>query len=67
VEGSSAPRAGAAIHSDFEERFIRADVVHWQTLLDHGSWSKAREAGEVKTVGKDYIITDGEVVEFKVG
>ena len=65
-KGSTAPEAGAAIHTDFQEKFIRADVIMWDKLLEIGSWGKAKEIGAVKTVGKDYVMHDGEVVEFKV-
>lgn len=65
-KGSTAPEAGASIHTDFQEKFIRADVIMWDKLLEIGSWGKAKELGEVKTVGKDYVMKDGEVVEFKV-
>lgn len=65
-KGATAPEAGAAIHTDFQEKFIRADVIAWDKLLEIGSWGKAKELGAVKTVGRDYIMNDGEVVEFKV-
>lgn len=65
-QGATAPEAGAAIHTDFKEKFIRADVISWDKLLEIGSWSKAKELGAIKTVGKDYVMQDGEVVEFKV-
>ena len=65
-KGATAPEAGAAIHTDFQEKFIRADVIMWDKLLEIGSWGKAKELGAVKTVGKEYIMHDGEVVEFKV-
>jgi hypothetical protein len=65
-KGIAAPEAGAAIHTDFQEKFIRADVIMWDKLLEIGSWNKAKEIGAVKTVGKDYIMHDGEVVEFKI-
>ena len=65
-KGSTAPEAGAAIHTDFQEKFIRADVIAWDKLLEIGTWGKAKELGAVKTVGKDYVMHDGEVVEFKV-
>jgi len=65
-KGATAPEAGAAIHTDFQEKFIRADVIMWDKLLKIGSWGKAKEIGAVKTVGKEYVMTDGEVVEFKV-
>ena len=63
---STAPMAGRAIHSDFEEKFIRADVINWQKLLEAGSWSKARELGTLRTEGKDYVVNDGDVTEFKI-
>jgi GTP-binding protein YchF len=65
-KGSTAPEAGSAIHNDFKDKFIRADVINWQKLLDAGSWSAARDNGTLQTVGKDYIMQDGDVVEFKV-
>lgn len=65
-KGSTAPEAGAVIHNDFKDSFIRADVVNWQKLLDAGSWSSARDSGVLQTVGKDYVMQDGDVVEFKV-
>ncbi|HOW60495.1 MAG TPA: redox-regulated ATPase YchF [Candidatus Moranbacteria bacterium] len=65
-KGSTAPEAGAAIHTDFQEKFIRADVIMWDSLLKIGSWVKAKELGEIKTVGKEHIMQDGEVVEFKI-
>ena len=65
-KGSTAPEAGAAIHTDFQEKFIRADVIMWDKLLEIGSLGKAKELGEIKTVGKEYIVKDGDVIEFKV-
>ena len=64
--GSSAPRAGRAIHSDFEEKFIRAEVISYEKLVESGSWSRARELGWLRTEGKNYIVRDGEVIEFKI-
>ena len=66
AKNSSAPIAGAAIHTDFKERFIRAEVVWWKDLLDAGSYASAREKGLVRTEGKEYIVKDGDVIEFKV-
>jgi len=63
---SRAPEAGAAIHTDFEEKFIRAEVINWQELLNCGSWSKAREMGKLRLEGKEYVVQDGDVVEFKI-
>ena len=62
--GSTAPQAGAAIHSDFQTKFIRAEVIEWQKLLEAGSYGKAREQGLVRTEGKEYIVRDGDVIEF---
>jgi len=63
---SKAPRAGRAIHSDFEERFIRAEVIFWEKLLEIGSWSKARELGQLRIEGKEYVVKDGDVIEFRI-
>ena len=65
-KSSTAPIAGRAIHSDFEEKFIRADVVNWEKLLEAGSWSKARDLGTLRTEGKEYVVQDGDVIEFKI-
>ncbi len=64
--GSTAPIAGTAIHTDFKDKFIRAEVVFWQDLLDAGSYGEARSKGKVRTEGKEYIVKDGDVVEFKI-
>ncbi len=64
--GSKAPRAGRAIHSDFEERFIRAEVIYWDKLLEAGSWSQARDLGWLKIEGKEYVVKDGDVIEFRI-
>ncbi|HYF13143.1 MAG TPA: redox-regulated ATPase YchF [Candidatus Paceibacterota bacterium] len=67
VRGSTAPKAGAAIHTDFEEKFIRAEVIEWDKLLDAGSRAKAREKGLIRTEGKEYVVKDGDVIEFLHG
>lgn len=64
--GSTAPVAGQAIHTDFKEKFIRAEVVSYDDLITAGSYAKAREAGKVRTEGKDYVVKDGDVIEFKI-
>jgi GTP-binding protein YchF len=64
--GATAPEAGASIHSDFQDKFIRADVIHWDKLLEAGSHSSARDKGWIKTVGKDYEVIDGDVIEFRI-
>jgi len=63
---STAKEAGAAIHTDFRDKFIRADVIEWDKLLSIGSWSKAKSQGIVRTEGKEYIVKDGDVLEFKI-
>ncbi|MEK7140105.1 MAG: redox-regulated ATPase YchF [Patescibacteria group bacterium] len=64
--GATAPEAGTAIHTDFKDKFIRAEVVFWKDLIDVGSYAKAREKGLVRTEGKEYVVKDGDVVEFKI-
>ncbi len=64
--GWNAPMAGTAIHTDFKDKFIRAEVVFWKDLIDAGSYPAAREKGLVRTEGKDYIVKDGDVMEFKI-
>ncbi len=65
-QGSTAPKAGAAIHGDFEEKFIRAEVIHWTKLLEAGSWAAAREQGTLRLEGKEYVVEDGDVIVFKI-
>jgi len=65
--GSTAPRAGAAIHSDFETKFIRAEVINWQKLIEAGSRSGARDKGWIRTEGKEYVVQEGDVIEFLHG
>lgn len=66
-KGDTAPKAGAAIHTDFENKFVKAEVVFWKDLLEAGSFAKAREQGKIRTEGKEYIVRDGDVIEFKHG
>lgn len=65
--GTSAPEAAGVIHTDFIKHFIKADVIPYPDFAACGGWAKAREAGKVASVGRDYIMKDGDVVEFKVG
>ncbi len=64
---STAPVAGAAIHTDFKDKFIRAEVVSTNDLLSAGSWSRAKETAKVRTEGKEYIVKDGDVMVFLHG
>lgn len=65
-KGWTAPEAGTAIHNDFKDKFIRAEVVFWKDLIDNNGYAKAREKGLVRTEGKEYIVKDGDVIEFKI-
>lgn len=65
-KGSTAPRAAAAIHTDFETKFIRAEVVSYDDLVSAGSFAEARNRGTLRTEGKDYIVKDGDVIEFRI-
>ena len=63
--GTSAPKAAAKIHSDIERGFIRAEVVRWEDLVHYGSEAKCREAGKLRSEGKDYVVQDGDVINFR--
>jgi ribosome-binding ATPase len=64
-KGWTAPQAAGVIHSDFERGFIKAEVVSYDDLVDAGSMAAAKSAGKVRMEGKDYVMTDGDVVEFR--
>ena len=64
--GSTAPVAAAAIHTDFQNKFIRAEVVASEDLLREGGYKGAKEKGLVRTEGKEYIVKDGDVIEFRI-
>jgi len=64
-EGSTAPVAAGRIHTDFQRGFIKADIIGWDELCEAGSWSKARDAGLVRSEGKEYVVVDGDTIEFK--
>lgn len=63
-QGATAPQAAGVIHTDFEAKFIRAEVIDWRKLLEAGSWSGARDKGWLRMEGKTYIMQDGDVVEI---
>ncbi len=67
TKGMFAPQAAGTIHTDFEKKFIKADIVTYQDFIDSNGWVKAREIGKVRSEGKDYVMQDGDVVEFKIG
>ena len=64
VKGTKAPQAAGKIHSDFEKGFIRADVVDYETLMQYGSEAAVKEAGKLRSEGKEYVVKDGDVIEF---
>lgn len=64
-KATAAPQAAGVIHTDFEKGFIKAEVVHWQDLVTHGSHTAAKEKGLLRLEGKDYIVNDGDVIHFK--
>lgn len=64
--GLKVPQAGGVVHSDFEEKFIRAEVINWQKLVEAESWSHAREKGILRIEGKEYVVQNGDVIEFKI-
>ncbi|MGH3785927.1 MAG: redox-regulated ATPase YchF [Pseudonocardiaceae bacterium] len=65
--GATAPEAAGVIHSDFQRGFIKAEIVSYDDLVAAGSMAQARAAGRVRMEGKDYVMADGDVVEFRTG
>jgi len=65
--GSKAPQAAGAIHSDFEKKFIRAEIISWDKLLETGDWAKARQKGLIRLEGKEYVVQDGDVMVVRHG
>ena len=66
-KGSKAPQAAGVIHTDFEKKFIRADVASLEDFVAHRGWKGAKEVGKVRSEGREYVMRDGDVVEFKIG
>ena len=64
--GAKAPEAGRSIHTDFRDKFIRAEVIHYSRLIEAGSYISAREKGWLRTEGKEYVVQDGDVIEFLI-
>ena len=64
-QGDTAPRAAGVIHTDFEKGFIKAEIVSYDDLIAAGSMAAAKAAGKVRMEGKDYVMADGDVVEFR--
>jgi hypothetical protein len=66
-QGDTAPKAAGVIHTDFEKGFIKAEIVSYDDLIEAGSMAAAKAAGKVRIEGKDYVMADGDVVEFRFG
>jgi hypothetical protein len=66
-QGDTAPKAAGVIHTDFEKGFIKAEIVSYDDLIQAGSMAAAKAAGKVRMEGKDYVMADGDVVEFRHG
>jgi len=66
-KGLKAPQAGGVIHSDFSDKFIKAEVINWKKLVEASSWSVARQNGWIRLEGKEYEVNDGDVIIFKHG
>jgi GTP-binding protein YchF len=66
-KGELAPEAAGTIHTDFTKKFIKADICSYEDFVANEGWVKAREVGKVVSAGKDYVMKDGDVVEFKIG
>jgi hypothetical protein len=64
--GSGVLKAAGSVHSDFEKNFIKAEIINWRKLVEAESWAKARESGWTKIVGKEYVVEDCDVIEFKI-
>ncbi len=64
--GSSAPQAGAKIHTDFQDKYIKAEVCPWQDIISYGGETNAKAHGKVRTEGREYLVQDGDVIYFRI-
>ena len=67
IAGMKAPQAAAVIHTDFEKKFIKAETVSYDVLVETGSKNAAKEKGQLRLEGKDYVVQEGDVIEFRIG
>ena len=65
--GTKAPQAAGVIHTDFTKNFIKAEVIEFNELMANGGWHMAKEKGKIRFEGRDYVVNDGDVIEFKIG
>jgi ribosome-binding ATPase YchF (GTP1/OBG family) len=66
-KGLAAAEAAGVIHTDFTKKFIKANVVSFEDFVEYGGWKGVKEAGKMRQEGRDYVMQDGEVVEFMIG
>jgi ribosome-binding ATPase YchF (GTP1/OBG family) len=64
--GARAIEAAEKVHTDFKEKFICAEVIYWEKLIEAGTLNFAKQKGFVQIVGKDYVLKDGDIIEFKI-
>ena len=67
MKGMTAPQAAGVIHSDFEKKFIRAEVIKYEDFVEFGSELGAKEAGKLSAEGKDYVVENGDIMHFLTG
>lgn len=65
TEGMKAPQAAGVIHTDFEKGFIRAEVMHYDDFIEHGSEAACKEVGKLRVEGKEYLVKDGDIMHFR--
>ena len=65
--GAKAPQAAGVIHTDFEKKFIRAEVVAYDDFIATGGWSQSKQKGKLRVEGKEYIVQDGDIIEIRHG
>jgi ribosome-binding ATPase YchF (GTP1/OBG family) len=65
TDGFKAPQAAGVIHTDFEKGFIRAEVMHYNDFVEHGSEAACREVGKLRIEGKEYLVKDGDIMHFR--
>jgi len=64
-DGMTAPQAAGVIHTDFEKGFIRAETISYEDFLNNQGWLKSKEAGKMRLEGKEYIVKDGDILNFR--
>jgi ribosome-binding ATPase len=65
--GMTGPQAAGVIHTDFEKKYIKAEVISYPDFIELGSRKSAIEKGKMRSEGKEYLVNDGDVIEFKIG